>query len=402
MRIAVIGGGLQGCAVALELSHRGLPVDLYERAPQLLQGASRHSEGKIHLGYVYAADETMRTPHLMASGAAAFLPTLNRWLGASSDTLRFSAPFHYGIHRASMLTPEELGARYQSISRIVCDAFREHPSVDASEIASLRPLDAAELSHYTDRIDGGFATAEIAVDTDTLADAVEHAVLERSSIRVLCRTSVDQVDVQRKRLSVVEEDGSIHDSRAYDHIVNCSWDGLPRLDATAGIFSPRTWSYRVKYFVRIPAADHVVALASATFVLGQFGDVVDFGPNGAYLSWYPTGRTAFTTGLRAPEWSATLDSAEAAPILDGVVDGLSTVMPAVGALSSRATRQAAVRGGLILAHGDTDLDDEATELHQRHSIGPSSSAGYHSVNTGKMTMAPVFAVQVAERIRPKR
>ena len=67
MRIAVVGGGLQGCAVALELARRGHAVELFDEQPNLMTGASRNSEGKIHLGYVYAADPSLRTARLMCT-----------------------------------------------------------------------------------------------------------------------------------------------------------------------------------------------------------------------------------------------------------------------------------------------------------------------------------------------
>lgn len=401
MRIAVIGGGLQGCGVALELANRGLRVDLFERGPRLLQGASRHSEGKIHLGYVYAADDTMRTARLMAAGAAAFLPTLDRWLGADSVHLAFSTPFRYAIHRDSLRPIEELEARYRLIANLVRSAFREHPSTPHSQAAHLRRLEAGDSGSYTHSIVGAYETGEIAVDTDTLADAVEQVVLDRAEIRTWCGASIDKVDLRKRQLSFVL-DGDRQRSRAYDHVVNCSWDGLPAIDATAGVFSSRPWNHRVKYFVRVPAVDSLAQLASTTFVLGQFGDVVNFGRHGSYLSWYPAGRTAFTTGLRAPAWETEPEPEQAEVILEGVRCGLSTVMRGLAELSRHALPGASVRGGAILAHGDSDLDDVSTQLHQRHSIGPTSLAGYHSVNTGKLTMAPYFAMRVADLIRPTR
>ena len=52
MRVAVIGGGLQGAGVALELSIRGATVDLYESRDACLGQASYQNEGKIHLGFI--------------------------------------------------------------------------------------------------------------------------------------------------------------------------------------------------------------------------------------------------------------------------------------------------------------------------------------------------------------
>src|SRR5689334_14845935 len=58
-RIAVLGGGMLGVCTALELAHRGRDVTLLEGAADVMQGASRWNEGKIHLGFLYAADASM-------------------------------------------------------------------------------------------------------------------------------------------------------------------------------------------------------------------------------------------------------------------------------------------------------------------------------------------------------
>jgi len=57
-----------------------------------------------------------------------------------------------------------------------------------------------------------------------------------------------------------------------------------------------------------------------------------------------------------------------------------------------------VRGGVIVAWGSTDIDDQASELHRRHDIGVHSYGRYHSIDPGKLTMAPYFAKVCADRI----
>ena len=76
--IAVLGAGLQGTCVALELAARGRRVDLYDRQSACLTGASLANEGKIHLGYVYANDASRRTARAMTRGALCFAPQIGR------------------------------------------------------------------------------------------------------------------------------------------------------------------------------------------------------------------------------------------------------------------------------------------------------------------------------------
>src|ERR1043165_207505 len=60
-RVAILGGGMFGVCAALELAHRGQRVVLVEGALDLLEGAGRWNEGKIHLGFLYAGDPSLST-----------------------------------------------------------------------------------------------------------------------------------------------------------------------------------------------------------------------------------------------------------------------------------------------------------------------------------------------------
>jgi glycine/D-amino acid oxidase-like deaminating enzyme len=66
-RVAVIGAGIMGGATALFLARRGVEVVLFEAAPAPFAGASRWNEGKIHLGFLYAADPSLRTKVMKSS-----------------------------------------------------------------------------------------------------------------------------------------------------------------------------------------------------------------------------------------------------------------------------------------------------------------------------------------------
>lgn len=53
VRVAVIGAGIFGCSAALELSKRGFEVVIFERAGDILQGASTTNHLRHHYGYHY-------------------------------------------------------------------------------------------------------------------------------------------------------------------------------------------------------------------------------------------------------------------------------------------------------------------------------------------------------------
>jgi glycine/D-amino acid oxidase-like deaminating enzyme len=51
--VAVVGGGIFGVTAAVELAGAGFAVSLYEKAPDLLQGASGINQYRLHRGYHY-------------------------------------------------------------------------------------------------------------------------------------------------------------------------------------------------------------------------------------------------------------------------------------------------------------------------------------------------------------
>ena len=62
MHVGVLGGGLQGCCVALALAERAVKVILFDKNDTLLSRAAVANKGKIHLGYMYAGDPTLSQP----------------------------------------------------------------------------------------------------------------------------------------------------------------------------------------------------------------------------------------------------------------------------------------------------------------------------------------------------
>jgi hypothetical protein len=85
-------------------------------------------------------------------------------------------------------------------------------------------------------------------------------------------------------------------------------------------------------------------------------------------------------------------------VRDGILSGLAAIAPAVARFTPEALASCQMNAGVIFAWGSTDIPDRASGLHARHAIGPQSHGRYHSVDTGKLTMAPYFAKMVADQI----
>jgi L-2-hydroxyglutarate oxidase LhgO len=76
--VLIVGAGLQGCSIALELARLGVETLLVDRAERPFERASLRNEGKIHLGLVYAADRSLETARLQLRGALSFQAAIER------------------------------------------------------------------------------------------------------------------------------------------------------------------------------------------------------------------------------------------------------------------------------------------------------------------------------------
>ena len=395
----VLGAGLQGVCVALALARAGHRVTIVDRASRALSGASLRNEGKIHLGFVYAHDETGRTASLMLDAALAFGPLMEEWLGMPVPWGRLkSVPFSYGLLHDSIAPDEEVFASWEQLS----DRYRHRAPGERylGEAPDRLWQSVASPPLVTDRVRHVVRTAEVSIDTHAFQPLVCARLAAADDVRGLMGHEIASVARTSNgfRVEGTRGDGTTWGESA-DTVVNCLWDGRLALDGQMGLLPDRPWVYRLKYRVLGSLPPSLLAMPSLTFMLGRFGDIVNYGDGRMYASWYPACLQGWSSDVQVPaHWRAAGDddgevatrhrmACETLTALDGLVAGFA---------QSTVT---SVAGGVIFSWGRTDIDDLRSELHARHDIGPVAHDGYISVNTGKFTTAPLFARQVVEMAR---
>jgi hypothetical protein len=181
----------------------------------------------------------------------------------------------------------------------------------------------------------------------------------------------------------------------FRHVVNTSWVSRLTIDSAFGLQPPRPWLYRYKHGLHVRQRAPAVAIPSVTLVLGPFGDIVDYGEGAYYFSWHPKSRTAISTALVPPVANDLTSTA----VGEAFIEPLLQIVPSVAGIDlARASTQTV--GGWIFAWGETDIDDTLSELHRRDEVGVYSVSGYHTINTGKLTLAPLHALTLCDRIAP--
>ena len=400
MRVGILGGGLQGCCVALSLAERGIDVTLFDRNDQLLSRAAVANEGKIHLGYMYANDTSYSTARMMLKGALAFAPFFSRHLGLPLDFMKVSRPAAYVVHRDSQRDPDQVSQYLATVHALVREAGSGRTNAYFGREFSSQPRlwsIAQREAEFDPRVAmAAFDTPEVAIDPVALAVAVRDRVAADQRIEVRLRHDVVAVEGNSPEV-VLEAPGGIARER-FDHVVNALWDGRFAINERRGLRPDRPWLHRLKYGVsfRFPRGSSLPP--SATFVSGPFGEVVSYGDGLTYLTWYPVCLQGMTRDVTPPEWPTYPPEPLRSRLLDGTLNAMAQFVHALRGVNSGQLEDVVVKGGVIVAWGQTDIYDPASELHRRFEIGVTSTDRFHSVDPGKLTMAPYFADVCASRI----
>lgn len=373
-------------------------MTVFDRARAPLLGASLHGEGKIHLGYVYGNEPGRNTAAKMVEGALAFAPLVDQWVPKPIDWHAISSePFLYAVLADTMVSPERLADHYEWVD----DAIEEQIGQGARYMGRrvftrAHRLAEPQRAGMVGDVVATFQTNEIAVDPERLRVALLEA-LQAEGIDFYPHSRVMGVSRTSEGFAVeVSHDAGTATTWHVDAVVNCLWDSRLAIDATLGIHPARPCIYRLKYVVNARLDLPPVRPLTTTFVLGPFGDVVWRGDGRVYLSWYPACMVDLSTDLHPPaSWYARLNDPDymgsLAEITAATVHALSHRIEAL-----RDVRVESVSGGVIVAWGENDIDHPASELHRRHAIGVHAYDGYLSVDTGKLTTAPLFAQAVVD------
>jgi len=397
-RIAILGGGMLGVCTALELVRRGESVSLIEGSADLMQGASRWNEGKIHLGYLYAADTELCTAERLIPGALAFADLVKRHIGRELDEF-CTIDDTFMLHCQSVVDLESFvkyAERVAGMAKEIADRTGRTYLSDLSP-GVVRRLSPGELAQITcsDEVVAGFRVNEVSVSTVPIADLLVEAVRSEPRIQVHVETWVKSVRRRDDdRMEIVAEGDRACDLGAFDVVVNALWEGRPAVDATLGVMPEAPWTHRFRAAVFGDGGG--TQLPSAVLVTGPFGDVKRYRDGRVYLSWYPVGLLAEGHEIEPPRDDARLSLERNARIRTEVVAALTGFFPSVASVSTNPSLE--VHGGWVYAIGRGSLADRASTLHRRDRFGITVDRGYISVDTAKYSIAPWLAEGTARLI----
>ena len=403
MSIAVLGAGILGACTALELADRGHRLTIFERNAEPLSEASLYNEGKLHLGFVYAADPSFRTALRMIRGAACFMDVLGRWIPHAALRDLPARPFDYVVHRDTMVTVPDIEAHFSRVRQTVDEILPREPAVRPLDQSRpvWRRLTAEELTARYDPafIEAAYETCEIAVDPWVIAKALREAVRTHPRIELITHARVITAeDRPGGGFDVLFDAQGQRRAGPFAAVVNALWANRLAIDQRYGLAPRGQWIIRRKVGVNLLCGRAPDAVPSVTVMLGPFGDVVVYRSGRVYLSWYPACMIGATTGHEETDWNAIMSGVDVSTLRRETIEALAGLCPAVRHLESNGCEKTIVNGGSIFAMGKTDIDDPDSQLHERLDAGVEGRGAYVSVDTSKFTLAPAMAVHTADRV----
>jgi FAD dependent oxidoreductase len=245
MSVAIIGGGIFGCCIAIELAKSNdHKVDILEEQ-EIMNSASRINHNRLHMGYHYL--RSINTAEQCMEGLLSFLLYY-------SNCVKCEFPNYYAIAKAeSKSTPEQFTAFCKKVGISFEQEFPAETYLERGLIAEC------------------FKVPEPVFDFS----ALKHKVLERLNaasdrIKVHTGTSCQKIVYTNKKYEITTNRGM---PKMYDIVINASYVNYNVINKLIGI-QPKQFRYE---HVVIPKFSYHFSAFGLTVMDGDFCSIM---PNG--------------------------------------------------------------------------------------------------------------------------
>jgi glycine/D-amino acid oxidase-like deaminating enzyme len=359
-RIAVVGCGIFGAEVALQAAEAGFDVVVFERAGEVLSGASQNNQNRLHQGFHYPRD--------LDTGLQS-IRGYHRFVARYPECVDGDFPNAYFIaDEGSMTSPEAYLAFCERLGM-------PYTPILARDFAPMEVRGART----------GVLCGEAVYDCRLLRSAVA-ARLADSGIELRTSTSVEAVEPRGEGMRLRLAGGAVED---VDAVVNCSYADINRLtDQLGHATAEREYEYTA---VPIVALD--VPRAGVTVMDGPFMTLLPYGKGGDFLL-YDVVHTVVARSVERQLDRRWLDPATAPfagvdrqAFFAAMVEACRRFVPAL----ARARLVGCLEGPrMVLAR------NHATDA--RPSLVNSYGATYHTVFSGKIDHCVWVAEDVCSRL----
>lgn len=364
-RAAVIGAGIFGCAVALELARAGFAVSLFERRPAILTGATRNNLNRVHLGFHYPRH--LGTARQSAAGYKPFVESFG-------DAVMGGFPNAYFVADEGSLTAP---ADYLAFCRRLGVPF-EVIEPGTFEVA-VRGCEA------------GIRCAEPVYYPDRLARLLGARIADDPALTLVRGARIAAIEPRGEDHSLRLADGA--EAGRFDAVVNCGYADINRLTGQLGLsLTAQQFEYTV---VAVIEAD----LPRLGFAVmdGPFSSLLPDGASGRFLLYDVEHSVVARMVDTVPDaaWWEPREAPFAAVDREAHFARMraraARFVPALG----RARLVRFLEGPRMVLAGHEDDDARPSQVRDY-------GGGYLTVFSGKVNHAVTVAAEVRERLLAQR
>ena len=164
------------------------------------------------------------------------------------------APFSTLVHGQSLLRPALITQHFAQVKDLYLQmtAGTGHRYLDLPNSFVFEQLDRAKTFFDTPKVTAAYRTLEHAIDPAWIARLLRDALLGDPKVTWYENTVVESANLgDDGRVHVTFRRNTDPSRQAYDHVVNCLWDGRVRIDQSFGLGPPAEWLYRFKLAITL-------------------------------------------------------------------------------------------------------------------------------------------------------
>jgi len=353
MNIVVIGGGLFGCCVAIELAKSGHEVDLIEEQGDIMTQASRVNHNRIHLGYHYI--RSIETAEQSIEGLLSFMFNFG-----NAVKCQFSNYYAIAKHN-SKTSPEKFLEFCDNVGISYNEGYPDNEFLDPTKLEAC------------------YRVPEPVFDYSQLKKMVGD-YLSKTKVNLQLNTICSNLKKQPNGTFLVK---TTRAEKVYDVVINASYVNFNTINEWLGIL-PKSLLYE---HVVIPTFKYKTDTLGLTVMDGEFCSVMPKGMNDNEFLLYHVKHSVLESELvnKRPEFNKIAKDYE-----NEIYENSALFMPFLKNVErqgfSEITR---------VVHKNTD-DARLTELYTFD-----EHKNYFAVLSGKITTCYQVAIEIKHILQDK-
>jgi glycine/D-amino acid oxidase-like deaminating enzyme len=275
--VAVVGAGVFGSEIAIQIAKRGHRVQLFEKKSDILREATANSQNRLHLGLHYPRD--LETAIQSVKGYAHFVERF-------PTSVRNNFANYYG-----------LASLDSKVSVIEYQEFAKLAGIQLKEVSKVRELDI--VSSKLDRV---WACSEGVIDIDILRNLMKKELIE-NGVKVHLNTEITECEIVNSAWNLSSANDGFH---GFDSVVRTTY-GLDRIVSSTDSVIDREFEYHHTLVLEVKSKNPTVGF---TVIDGDFITLLPHGFSDDFLLYAPT--VSVRSKYQGPnypiEWDASVSS----------------------------------------------------------------------------------------------